>query len=151
VSPGQASWSASISKRALVVQYPTSRQAQPEPNLGDYKYVSCNVGVPSLTESLDSIYQKVLASLPRFLLILDYQVIALLLSYIPIIGKPLAFSYACLLNSYYCFESVDASRKHRQAAEPLLHHQFQLFYTWMESKNSHKAHATKDSLFRRLW
>lgn len=49
-------------------------------------------------------FRKVLASLPRFLLILDYQVTALFLSYIPIIGKVLMFSYACLLNAYYCFE-----------------------------------------------
>ena len=38
----QASWSASISKRALVVQYPTSRQAQIEPNTGNPKSVSCD-------------------------------------------------------------------------------------------------------------
>lgn len=85
-----ASWSHTISQRAVVLQHPTSRQT-----------ASMSNGNGS---DATSFFNKLLSSLPRLLLILNFTLISFLLRYIPWIGRWLSFIYVCWVNAYYCFD-----------------------------------------------
>ena len=46
----------------------------------------------------------VFSTLQRLLLISDFTMVSRLILLLPIFGRPLAFGYMCIINSYYCFE-----------------------------------------------
>ncbi|KAM0755327.1 hypothetical protein T439DRAFT_320034 [Meredithblackwellia eburnea MCA 4105] len=41
----------------------------------------------------------------KFLILLNYLLFTYLLSYVPFFGSPISFIYACVVDSYYCFEN----------------------------------------------
>lgn len=40
----------------------------------------------------------------KALVLLNYFVVVYLFSWIPFIGGPISFLYACIVDSYYCYE-----------------------------------------------
>lgn len=53
---------------------------------------------------VSSLMDRIIASLPRFIIIFSHNLITFLLKSIPFLGAPLALIVTCLVNAYYCFE-----------------------------------------------
>ncbi|ORY32496.1 etoposide-induced protein 2.4-domain-containing protein [Naematelia encephala] len=92
-----ASWGPEISKRAQTMLHPTLRN-QPTPSSGVGSSSSASpisFAVPSVT---------------RLLLISDFTLLTRIIELVPLIGKPTALAYMCVINAYYCFEWTFSSR-----------------------------------------
>lgn len=107
---GQTYWSATISKRALNMHAAASRLSAGSSSQADSKeYVSRIADLDQRANVMFgvlSLMDKIIASLPRFLIIFSHNLITFLLRSIPFLGAPVALVVTCLVNAYYCFESV---------------------------------------------
>jgi hypothetical protein len=52
----------------------------------------------------DSLSDRVIALLPRFMIIGTHTTVGLILSQVPFIGAPISLMITCLVDAYYCFE-----------------------------------------------
>lgn len=51
-----------------------------------------------------SLSDRLLAMLPRAMIIIAYTLISLISQQIPFLGAPIGLAVACLINAFYCFE-----------------------------------------------
>ncbi|CAD6583257.1 MAG: hypothetical protein TREMPRED_003512 [Tremellales sp. Tagirdzhanova-0007] len=88
-----ASWAPDISRRAQMLLHPAYRH---QPTLS----TSSTLGVFSDPSAW------VFNTLTRILLISDFTLVTRSLAIIPLIGRPAALTYMCIINSFYCFETT---------------------------------------------
>ncbi|WVO16300.1 hypothetical protein L204_103975 [Cryptococcus depauperatus] len=91
-----ASWGSAISKRAQTLLHPT------------YRHQPFSVSTPTRSQPVEDTKKmfksKISTSVARVLLISDFTLVSRLIGLIPLIGKPGALAYMCIIDAYYFFE-----------------------------------------------
>lgn len=61
-------------------------------------------------------------ALARMVLIIDFTFVSKVIGLVPLIGRPLAMGYMCIIDSYYFFESVlPSSFEHAHRKYPCIY------------------------------
>lgn len=91
----QASWSPDISRRAQSLLHPSYRH-QPSP--------SSTPTATSFSSARPNPVPGLMKAAARLLLIIDFTIVSKVIGLLPLLGRPLAMGYMCVIDSYYFFE-----------------------------------------------
>ncbi|ORX36757.1 etoposide-induced protein 2.4-domain-containing protein [Kockovaella imperatae] len=95
-----AYWGPAISKRAQILLHPAYRH-QPSSPIPSNRSSSSAPSDPLVW---------VFSTLQRLLMISDFTLMSRTILLVPVLGRPTAFAYMCIINAYYCFDYTFTSR-----------------------------------------